>query len=175
MAIIRKALEWDIPGVVRIYERIIALEETEGSLTGWKRGIYPTERTAAEAVDSGTMFVCEEAGKIVAAARMDHIQAPEYAECRWECDTADNRIMVLHTLVVEPDMYGKGYGSMMLDFYERYAIDRECTCLRIDTNIKNIPARSMYIKHGYREAGIVDCSFKGIKDVQLICFEKNLA
>lgn len=174
MAIIRKAVDSDIDSVVRIYEEIIRLEETKGAIIGWKRGIYPTERTASEALTKGTLFVCEEAGEIVAAARMDHVQAPEYAECRWKWAAEDNRIMVLHTLVVRPDMSRRGYGKKMLAFYERYAAESGCSCLRIDTNRKNIPARSMYIRHGYKEAGTVECSFKGIKDVQLVCFEKAL-
>ena len=49
-----------------------------------------------------------------------------------------------------------------------------CTVLRIDTNARNLRARAMYAKLGYREAGTVPCVFNGIPDVQLVLLEKKL-
>lgn len=32
----------------------------------------------------------------------------------------------------------------------------------------------MYAKHGWREAGIVPCTFNGLTGVQLVCLEKKI-
>ncbi len=83
-------------------------------------------------------------------------------------------VMVLHTLVVDPDKKRRGYGRAFLDFYENYARENGCAVLRIDTNARNAAARKMYAAFGWREAGIVPCSFNGLPGVQLVCLEKPL-
>ncbi|MBS6398201.1 MAG: GNAT family N-acetyltransferase [Clostridiales bacterium] len=171
---IRKALEKDIDPVAGIYEAILDNEEAGKSCIGWARGVYPTRRTAADAVRKGTLFVCEEEGRIVAAAKIDQNQVPEYADCQWEYEAPDCEVMVLHTLVVDPACPHRGHGRAFVRFYEQYALSNGCRYLRMDTNAKNAVARGMYEKLGYREQGIVPCVFNGIQGVQLVCLEKKL-
>lgn len=172
---IRKATEGDIDAVVRIYEAILEKEEKTGvEFVGWVRGIYPTRQTALDGLDQGTLFVFEEDGEIIATAKIDNVQAPEYAECDWEYDVPYDKVMVLHTLAVDPARSGRGIGGRMVGFYEKHAMENGCDYLRIDTNVKNTPARNIYEKHGYARAGTVKCSFRGINDVYLACYEKKL-
>lgn len=64
----------------------------------------------------------EEGGAVVAAARINRIQVPVYADVPWRYpDVPDEQVMVLHTLVVEPACSGKGYGTKFVAFYEDYA------------------------------------------------------
>ena len=172
---LRTAVKDDVSSIVRIYDAILDREEeAEEKLIGWVRGIYPTEQTAEDALRKGTLFVYEENGEIVAAAKIDQEQVCEYADCHWEFDAPDNERMVMHTLVVDPQCSKKGYGKSFLDFYEEYAVKNGCGYLRIDTNEKNAVARSMYKRNGYNEVGIVPCSFNGIKGVNLVCLEKRI-
>lgn len=172
--LIRKAEEKDIDAVAGIYEKILAEEEKGIGSTGWKRGIYPTRKTAETALARKDLFVLEEEGRILAAMRINREQVPEYVNVRWKYEAAEERIMVMHTLVVDPDEKGQGYGGRMIRFYEDYACKQGCPWLRIDTNKKNIPARDMYRHLGYREAGITPCVFNGIEGVELVCLEKEL-
>ncbi len=176
---IRKAVREDIPSIVKIYDAILAKEEAGEATVGWARGVYPTERTALEALEKGTLFVCEDAdaegvSRIVAAAKIDQTQVPEYADCDWEYEADDDQVMVLHTLVVDPEGPRRGYGKAFVRFYEEYALSCGCRCLRMDTNERNAVARKMYAKLGYKEPGIVSCVFNGIPDVRLVCLEKKL-
>lgn len=171
---IRKALQRDIPAVTKIYEHVLDRDEAGGATTGWIRGVYPTEQTAQDALVREELFVLERDGKILAAAKIDQEQVREYADCPWVYDAPGEKIMVLHTLVVDPEAAGKGCGSELIEFYEHYAGEHGCTVLRMDTNVINLPARSLYRKLGYREAGIVSCDFNGIPGVQLVCLEKKL-
>ncbi len=86
----------------------------------------------------------------------------------------DDKIMVLHTLVVEPACAGRGYGTEFVHFYERYALENCCPYLRMDTNVKNAAARRLYARLGYKEVGVVDCTFNGIDGVKLVCLEKKI-
>ena len=171
---IRKAVPGDIPAVAAIYERIHDREEAGAGATGWKRGVYPTEATAREALAADVLFVDEREGRIVAAARIDQAQVPEYALARWRYAATEDAVMVLHTLVVDPARAGQGVGTGFVAFYERYARERGCRCLRMDTNEINAPARALYARLGYREAGIVPCDFNGLGQIRLVCLEKRL-
>lgn len=141
---------------------------------GWQRGVYPTRETAVTAVSLGDLFVLEDGGEILAAGRINQRQVPEYANANWLYRAADEDVMVLHTLVVEPSANGKGYARAFLGFYENYALEHGCRYLRIDTNARNSAARSMYAKHGWREADIVPCDFNGLPGIQLVCLEKMI-
>lgn len=171
---IRKAEEKDIAAIAKIYEKILDREEKGEMTVGWQRGVYPTERTALESLARGTMFVFEDEGEIRAAAKIDREQVVEYRNCSWANEAEDSQVMVLHTLVVDPDFPRKGYGKGFVAFYEEYALEAGCPYLRMDTNAKNKAARSMYEKLGYTEAGIVSCKFNGIEGVELVCLEKKL-
>ena len=99
---IRKGIEQDIPHIAAIYENIHDNEECGKSTVGWIRGVYPTADTARAALDADDLFVMEEGGAVVAAARINRIQVPVYADVPWRYpDVPDEQVMVLHTLVVE--------------------------------------------------------------------------
>ena len=172
---IRKAGENDIPAVAGIYDRILAAEENGNAVIGWVRGVYPTEKTARAALAAGDLFVLEAGGKICATARVNQEQVPEYAGGDWQYpDAPENEIMVLHTLVVDPQAAGRGFGKAFVSFYEAYAREHGCRYLRMDTNAINAAARRFYAKLGFHEAGIVGCTFNGIPGVRLVCLEKKL-
>ncbi len=171
---IRKAVSADIPAIARIYDEIHTEEEAGRASIGWIREIYPTRATAEAALKNGDLYVLEDDGNIVAAARLNQLQEPSYAEADWEYAAKEEEVMVLHTLVVSPKGENQGYGKMFVSFYEDFALEHGCRYLRMDTNQKNMRARKFYSKMGYKEVGIVPCVFNGIKGVQLVCLEKKL-
>lgn len=171
---IRLATAADIPAVTAIYDKILRREEAGLTTTGWQVGVYPTAQTARDAQALDELFVLELDGALVAAARINHQQVKEYALCRWEHSAPDEQIMVIHTLVVDPDWSGRGLATAFVAFYEDYARQNGCLYLRMDTNANNKAARALYKKLGYREPGIVPCEFNGLKDVPLVCLEKKL-
>lgn len=174
MGEIRRGTPEDIPAVAAIYDRILKEEEAGRAAVGWARGVYPTESTAREALEAGELFVMTADGALTAAARINRTQVPVYSQVPWRWEAPPERVMVLHTLVVDPLQKGRGHGSAFVAFYEDYARERGCPYLRMDTNEKNAAARALYARLGYREAGIVPCVFNGIPGVRLVCLEKRL-
>lgn len=172
---VRKATAADIPQIAAIYARIHDGEEAGRTTIGWLRDVYPTEATARAALAADDLFVMEADGAVVAAARINREQVPVYAQVPWRYPEApEEQVMVLHTLVVEPSVGGKGYGTAFVRFYEEYACENGCPYLRMDTNARNQAARRLYAHLGYWEAGIVPCVFNGIPNVKLVCLEKKL-
>jgi len=170
----RIAQERDIDRIAEIYGHIHDSEEAGQAVVGWKRTIYPTRGTAEEAVARGEMFVGEDGGTVVAAARINQRQEESYARGSWLYDVPAREVMVLHTLAVDPVFKGRQYGAGFVKFYEQYAASHGCSCLRIDTNEKNAAARAFYKRLGFREAGVVSCVFNGLPDVRLVLLEKKL-
>ena len=109
-----------------------------------------------------------------AAARINSRQVAEYALAAWEQDAPEDKVLVLHTLVVDPAAKGRGCDTEFVNFYEEMGKATGRPFLRMDTNEKNRAARALYHKLGYREAGIVPCEFNGICGVGLVCLEKTL-
>ena len=172
---IRKAMEADIPAVAEIYSQIHTAEETGQVTIGWIRNVYPTSETARQAQRRGELFVEEDGGVVVGAAIINQTQMDAYRKADWHYDAAEQDVMVLHTLVIAPGASGKGYGKAFVHFYEQYALAHNCHYLRMDTNSRNVRARDMYRKLGFREAGTVPCEFNGIEGVDLVLLEKALA
>ena len=171
----RKGRDTDVDRIAQIYELILMEQDKGISTIGWVRGIYPTKETALEMLSEEELFVLEDDGLLVAAGRINQKQVPEYADANWEyADAPEDKIMVLHTLVVDPTCKGKGYGTEFVHQYEKYAKEQGCPYLRMDTNEINVPARRLYKHLGYQEVGIVPCRFNGIEGVQLVCLEKKV-
>lgn len=171
---VRKGKKSDIADIGKIYENIHDAEEKGLATIGWIRNVYPTEKTAEDALNRGDLFVMTEDDGIVAAAVINQTQVDEYKYASWKHIAADNEVMVLHALVVDPFRKGKGYGRAFVSFYENYAKQHGYCALRMDTNARNVRARSLYKSLGYEEVGIVSCEFNGIPNVQLVCLEKFL-
>lgn len=172
--IIRKATQNDIDDINKIYNKIHYLEEKGLVTIGWIKDVYPTIKTAKEALTRDDLFVIEDEGTVVASAIINQIQVNEYKNANWKYDTKENEVMVLHCLVADPNKSGKGYGKEFVSFYENYAKKHNCLELRMDTNARNTKARALYKKLDYQEIDIVDCTFNGIPNVKLVCLEKYL-
>jgi len=164
----------DLPAIAAIYDRIHTQEEAGITTTGWIREIYPTEQTAARSIENKEMYVLEDDGKIVACGRINQMQDECYQEGAWHYPARPQQVMVMHTLVVEPQYSRMQYGTKFLQFYENFSKEHNCPYLRIDTNARNVRARAFYKKHGYTEVGIVPCEFNGIAGVDLVLLEKKV-
>ena len=172
--IIRKAEARDLDAIESIYNKILLKEEEGEVTTGWERGIYPRRETAEAALKREDMFVIEDDGAFVGAGIINKEQVDVYAKAKWKYSAENSEVMVLHTLVIDPDKSGMGYGKRFVDFYEDFARENGCKYLRMDTNEKNKAARSLYTKLGFNEIDCLPCIFNGLEGVNLILIEKKL-
>ncbi len=171
---IRKAEERDLAAIECLYQEIHDAESAGLITTGWIRGVYPIKATAEAALARGDLFVLEEDGRILGSGIINQIQVDVYEGAPWNRQAPDDQVCVLHTLVISPSAWGKGYGRAFIRFYEAYALQHGCTELRIDTNERNLAARAVYSKCGYQEIDIVPTVFNGIEGVNLVLLEKQI-
>ena len=173
--IIRKAKTEDIDAIAKIYAKIHTIEEQGLVTIGWERGVYPEKETAQAALKRDDLFVAKQDGQIVASAILNRQQVDVYEKGNWQYKVPADKVMVMHTLVVDPDVQKSGLGKAFVAFYEKYALEQGSPYLRMDTNAKNTNARKLYKKLGYSEIGIVPCVFNGINGVDLVLLEKKVA
>ena len=171
---IRKATEADLELVTALYSKIHDAEATGAVCTGWLRDVYPTAETARAAIAREDLYILEEEDLILGCGIINTLQVDGYAGAPWQFEAPGDQVCVLHTLVIDPEAQGKGYGRAFLEFYENLAAERGITELRLDTNEINAAAREMYRKHGYQEVDIIPTVFNGIPGVHLVLLEKNL-
>ena len=171
---IRKAEAKDIDAIADIYAAIHTAEEQGLVTIGWQRGVYPEKETALEALKRDDLFVAEKDGNIVGSAILNQQQVDVYTDGNWEYKVPDNKVMVMHTLVIDPKGQKSGLGKAFVEFYEKYSLKQGCPYLRMDTNAKNTNARNLYKKLGYKEIGIVPCAFNRIDGVNLVLLEKKI-
>ena len=175
---IRKATIRDLDAVASVYDHIHSAEESGAITTGWIRGIYPVRETALAALSRGDLFVQtdEIQGKetVVGTAILNQVQVDVYKDASWRNDVPDSQVMVLHTLAIDTNVKGCGYGRTFEEYYRQYAIKNGCRYLRIDTNVRNRAARGFYKKLGYEEVDILPCEFNGIPGVELVLLEKKI-
>ena len=172
---IRKATLDDLDAISAIYDAIHDREEAGLAVIGWNRAIYPTRASGEASIRAGDMYVLEEDGRILAAAKINQKQEESYAQGTWTHEAADSEVLVLHTLVVHPEAAGRGIGKRFVAFYEECAARMACPYLRMDTNARNAAARALYKKLGYIEVSIVPCVFNGLEGVDLVLLEKTLS
>ena len=170
----RLATEADLAAVAAIYAAVHAADAAGITATGWEPGVYPVRATAQAALERGELYVFEAEGRTVGCAIINQTQMPAYAQVPWTQAAAPSEVLVLHTLAIDPRLGHKGYGSAAVAFYEAQARRLGCTWLRLDTNLRNLPARALYRRLGYRELGTVDCTFNGIPGVALLMLEKKV-
>ena len=171
---IRLARESDIDAVAEIYSHIHDAEEMGQSTVGWTRNVYPTRKTAIDALARGDMYVIELEGKVAGCAIINKTQLDGYFTANWKYKAEPDEVLVLHTLSIDPACKGKGLGRTFVNYYEQMARESGCKVLRIDTQKKNVSARALYQKLGFIESDFLVCDFYGIDSVQLVLLEKKV-
>ncbi len=168
---IRKADVKDIAEIGKTYTELLLHEAEQGGYSNWRLGVYPTEKTAEDAVARGTMFVLEEEGEICASMVLNQSQAAEYASIPWEYEAEPEEVLVIHTLCIPPSKAGRGYGKQMAAYAKKYALDMGLKVMRIDTFSGNEPAKGLYQKNGFRIAGYAHVLHEGVIEEELVYLE----
>lgn len=173
--VVRKAVADDLDDVCRIYDLIHDAEESGAVTVGWRRGVYPTQATATDALACGELFVMHVDGRIVASAIINHEQPEAYLLVEWKYPAPAEKVGVLHTLVVDPSAGKQGLGRVFVSFFETYIKGCGCEVARLDTQVKNLRPFNLYPRLGYRLAAIAETPFQNLPErVDLAMFEKKL-
>lgn len=119
----------------------------------WQKGKYPVRKDAQRAVENRTLYVLKAETGIAGAVIIDHSQHPEYKKITWTLQVPADCVMTIHTVVVDPDYRGRGFGEKLVRFGIDFCKNSGAKTIRLDTHYKNIPARRLYEKCGFISLG----------------------
>ena len=150
---IRKATLEDINSIAELYDRVIDYQAANGGYMSWIKNLYPTSKTASDALSLDTLYVYDTNGKIAASVILDCVQPDEYKAIKWETASDMRDAIVVHTLCVDPEFMGMGIASEILSFAKKLAKSLDCASSRLATNSKNSGAIQFYEKNGFTIIG----------------------
>ena len=145
---IRLATHEDIEAVAKIYESARIYMQENGNPNQWA-GEYPNGYDVELGIVSGTSYVCEDGGEVVAGFHFEtNADDPTYRkiyEGKWQNDAPYS---VIHRIAV------KYHGRGIVDF-----CFNECFKLfpniKIDTHKDNIPMQKCLTRNGFEYCGII--------------------
>lgn len=114
------------------------------------------------------LYTIREGGEIMGVVTLNEDQPAEYRTIDWE---KPGKVLIVHRLAVHPDHQGKGIGSSLMDFAERYANVNGYHAIRLETDQSNQSSNMLYRKKNYVYKGQV---FYPQEDQSFSCYEKVL-
>ena len=145
----RQAVAGDLDGIEEGYLEHFAHEKKYGAYTVFQEGVYPTRKVAETALQNSALYVYEENGDVLGSFILDKQQPEEYQKIEWPSNAPNEKVMVIHLLMVRPSAAGKGIGSCIVSHAIDTAQQQACVAVRLDTGEQNIPAASLYKKLGF--------------------------
>ena len=136
---VREAVPADTPEILSVaevgwretYGEILAAETISTALDEWYDG--SDTREAIDREDVG-YFVAERDGPVVGYL---------------SGGVRDDSIGHLGAIYVAPDKWGEGIGTALLQRFEQWCADRDCSEIRLHVLSENAIAQSFYRSHGY--------------------------
>ncbi|MGD8282175.1 MAG: GNAT family N-acetyltransferase [Gemmatimonadota bacterium] len=160
------AAEADLPAVMMLVRRCIEEMRRRG-IDQWD-DIYPGRTRFAEDVNAGSLWIASSHGAdLVGVFTLDEHQDVEYADVPWRFEGPP--VAVVHRLMVDPGVQGRGIARRLMRFAEERAIRLGYGVLRLDAFTRNPYALRLYRSLGYRYAGEVT-----FRKGRFRCFEKRL-
>lgn len=172
---IREAVIADLDSIEEMYHEHFFHEKEYGAYTVFREGIYPTRADAEKALRNQSLYVYVENDVVLGSIIINGQQPEEYKKIYWKSQASDEKVKVIHLLMVRPCMAGKGIGTALIDFAVNIAKQQSCIAVRLDTGEQNIPAVALYKKLGFQLAAASSMKVGGmISHNRHLFFEKIL-
>ncbi len=169
--LIRPATAADRDAVVAIYREAIRFLNDQGNRQ-WSETIYPTPKTADDALEAGTLHVVERDATVCGTVILNEIQHPSYAGLTWRYN--DGPQLVMHTLAVHPAVGSRGIATDIVRYSLDYARSHGYDAVRLDVFPPNKAAVALYQKFGFEYVGKVYFDFKEEGYRWYDCYELKL-
>lgn len=158
----------DVFAVMEIIRRSILHMEEEG-IYQWCISTYPTVQIVKCDAAGGELYLLKDGPNYLACLTLNEEQSPEYETLPWSYD--GRKVLVIHRLVVDPPVQGRGIAKTMMAFAHRCAVNDGYSSIRLDAYSGNPRALKLYEGLGYQKAGQV---FFPARELPFYCYEKEI-
>jgi GNAT superfamily N-acetyltransferase len=139
----------DVPGLVELLRACVSAMRESG-IDQWDDA-YPTESVIRRDIAAQSMYVALAGDAVAGVVVLNEFQDSQYADVSWQFE--GERIGVVHRLMVDPRVQGRGFARDIMGFIERRAAEVGYDVLRLDAFSQNPRALRLYEALGYRDAG----------------------
>ncbi len=133
---------------------------------------YPNKEFIINHLNKKVLFVLLYSNKIIGAVVLNQEQSIEWNDIKWTGDI--DKSLVIHAMIIDPKMQGRGFGSKFLEFCEQQAIIHGLKYIRLDAFKKNIISNRLYQSRKYKNLGTVIFDKKPDNNKKYYCYEKIL-
>ncbi|MCM3764473.1 GNAT family N-acetyltransferase [Neobacillus niacini] len=131
---------------------------------------YPNKEYFQECIEDQVLLVLLEKEKMIGHVVLNDWQSEEWAPIPW----TGSRPLVIHSLMINPQVQDKGLGTNFVKLCEHFAVEQGYKSIRLDAFSGNAKATHLYEKLGYQKRGSVFFDSKPEGHQEYICFEKVL-
>lgn len=149
-------MEADIDEIEWLYNDLNHALESGINYPGWKKGVYPIRSDAVKGVSEGNLYIAKYKDKIVGSVILNHEPESAYDSVKWKTANNYSEILVVHTLVVNPNYFRVEIGKRLMNFTYEIAEKLNMKSIRLDVYENNKPAIKLYEKCGYVYVDTVD-------------------
>jgi len=138
----------------------------------WEGG-YPDINYLKEQIIHENLFRFTGQEGLLGTVVLNREQAAIWEPIPWQKER--EKAIVIHALIINPEIQGKGYGRKLLSHCEAYATEMGCTSIRLDAFTQNERSNQLYLRNGYIVRGSVFFEGKPENCREYYCYEKSLS
>jgi ribosomal protein S18 acetylase RimI-like enzyme len=182
--LIRKASIKDLDNVMEIALKLVHVLNNAGNYQ-WNE-FYPLKEHFLEDVKNGDLYIAYQEDEqdpedsiktsntyeILGFIAITTDQPPEYSDLDWNNNS--KVAIVPHRIGVSPFVQGKGTAQLLMSHVEVVARERNISCIRVDTNILNLPMQHIFTKLDYSYIGNIFVSERQYGMLEYKCYQKFL-
>lgn len=148
----RKAEIADLKLIWDILEQAILRRKADGSKQ-WQDG-YPNPDVIQKDIERGAGFVLTDRDMVIGYVSIVVNDEPAYAKIEGEW-LSNGDFVVAHRIAIAENYIGKGLAKRILGSVEDFAIGKQISSVKVDTNFDNIAMIRTFEKQGYVYCGEV--------------------
>lgn len=128
---------------------------------------YPNKSAFRKDLERNELYVLEIENKVLGCITISTFMDEEYIPISWLTPNRNN--IYIHRLAVHPNLQGKGYAQLLMEFAESYAKENKYSSIRLDTFSQNKRNQKFYDLRGYKKLG--DIHFPKQSEYPFHCYE----
>lgn len=172
--ILRTAQPDDAAAVQGAYRQIKSHLAQTVDYRHWHTEGHPTPEMITDWIEEGNLYIAESGTDVAGVMVLDHETGEGYDTAAWSVEAGEGQALIVHALGVSPLFQGRGVAGFLIDSAVRIAQERGCVAVRLDVLVDNIPARSLYARHGFRDLGLHTIDYPTTDLNQFHLFERVL-
>jgi len=155
--------------VAAFYDEVTLYLTTHTNYPEWQYKKYPCFDSVKKAVENNTQYAyLNDKNEVIGAFVLNRDPQGDYDAANWSESLDESEALIIHSFATLPQMQRRGIGGQMIKYIIKSAKNTGVKALRLDIVPKNIPAKRLYQKYGFKYVGEYDLK-RGFENIPTFC------